>query len=171
MPCWCRARSRAATITGFDLGRRRKRLPGVLAIMTPDNAPRLPQPKQANRGSPVDASRCCRTTTVYYNGQHIAVVVADTLERAQHAARAGRGAQYRAGEAPIADGAMRSARPIRRSISATARGRPTAARGDPDAAFAAAPVKIDATYTTPIEHHNPMEPHATIARWERGDTA
>src|SRR5207237_1365187 len=43
---------------------------------------------------------------------------------------------------------------------------PDSRRGDPEAAFAAAPVRIDATYTTPIEHHNPMEPHATIALWE-----
>jgi xanthine dehydrogenase YagR molybdenum-binding subunit len=43
---------------------------------------------------------------------------------------------------------------------------PDSRRGDPEAAFAAAPVKIDATYTTPVEHHNPMEPHATIALWE-----
>ena len=43
---------------------------------------------------------------------------------------------------------------------------PDSRRGDPEAAFAAAPVKIDVTYTTPVEHHNPMEPHATIALWE-----
>ncbi len=43
---------------------------------------------------------------------------------------------------------------------------PDSARGDPDAAFGQAPVKIEQTYTTPTEHHNPMEPHATIARWD-----
>src|SRR5207248_8875022 len=43
---------------------------------------------------------------------------------------------------------------------------PDSRRGDPEAALAAAPVRIDATYTTPVEHHNPMEPHATIALWE-----
>jgi len=39
-------------------------------------------------------------------------------------------------------------------------------RGDPDSAFDEGVVKVDATYITPIEHHNPMEPHATIARWD-----
>jgi xanthine dehydrogenase YagR molybdenum-binding subunit len=39
-------------------------------------------------------------------------------------------------------------------------------RGDPDAALATGPVKIDATYTQPREHHNAMEPHATIADWD-----
>ncbi|TIL55099.1 MAG: xanthine dehydrogenase family protein molybdopterin-binding subunit, partial [Mesorhizobium sp.] len=37
--------------------------------------------------------------------------------------------------------------------------------GDFESAFAAAPVKLDATYRTPFEHHNPMEPHATLAAW------
>ena len=43
---------------------------------------------------------------------------------------------------------------------------PDSRRGDPDAAFDGAAAKVDATYITPIEHHNPMEPHATIARWD-----
>src|SRR5437870_5695470 len=38
--------------------------------------------------------------------------------------------------------------------------------GDADAAYAQAPVKFSATYTTPKETHNPMEPHATVAVWE-----
>ena len=59
-----------------------------------------------------------------------------------------------------------SARPIRRRISAMATRPPDSRRGDPDAAFDGAAVKVDATYITPIEHHNPMEPHATIARWD-----
>ena len=43
---------------------------------------------------------------------------------------------------------------------------PDSKRGDPDKALAGATVVHEATYTTPIEHHNPMEPHATVARWE-----
>jgi xanthine dehydrogenase YagR molybdenum-binding subunit len=39
-------------------------------------------------------------------------------------------------------------------------------RGDLNAAMAKATVKIDQTYTTPYQHHNPMEPHATLAWWE-----
>ena len=38
--------------------------------------------------------------------------------------------------------------------------------GAPDEAFASASVKIEATYQTPVEHHNAMEPHATLARWD-----
>src|SRR5262249_43150803 len=42
-------------------------------------------------------------------------------------------------------------------------------RGDPDSAFASAPVKLDHTYVTPWATHNPLEPHATTAIWE-GET-
>ena len=45
-------------------------------------------------------------------------------------------------------------------------GRRTRNRGDPDGTFNSGAVKLDATYITPIEHHNPMEPHATIAAWD-----
>jgi xanthine dehydrogenase YagR molybdenum-binding subunit len=37
--------------------------------------------------------------------------------------------------------------------------------GDPNGQFAQAPVQVAQTYRTPIEHHNPMEPHATVANW------
>jgi xanthine dehydrogenase YagR molybdenum-binding subunit len=43
---------------------------------------------------------------------------------------------------------------------------PDSRRGAPEAAFAAAPIRVEATYTTPLEYHNPMEMHATIAVWE-----
>jgi xanthine dehydrogenase YagR molybdenum-binding subunit len=39
-------------------------------------------------------------------------------------------------------------------------------RGDTDAAFASAPVKVDEVYSTPVETHNPMEMHATVAVWD-----
>ena len=42
-------------------------------------------------------------------------------------------------------------------------------RGEPESAFAASPVRVDATYTTPIETHNPMEPSATVAEWRDGE--
>ena len=47
-----------------------------------------------------------------------------------------------------------------------ASGRPIRAAAIPTRASTAGAVKVDATYVTPIEHHNPMEPHATIARWD-----
>ena len=46
------------------------------------------------------------------------------------------------------------------------RRKPDSSRGDPVGSFNAAPIRFEATYTTPVEHHNPMEPHATIAAWD-----
>ena len=60
-PCWCRARSPPAAITGFDL-EAAQGMPGVLAIITPENAPKLPS---LAKGGAADgravAARCCRT--------------------------------------------------------------------------------------------------------------
>jgi xanthine dehydrogenase YagR molybdenum-binding subunit len=152
-------------ITGFDLSEAQA-LPGVLTIMTPDNAPRLPQAAsgQSETTGPLVAKPLLQDRLVYYNGQHIALAVADALERAQQAAALVR-VQYREAEAQIRmQDALGSAYPPKRFRNGARP--PDSRRGDPDAALAAAPVKIDATYTTPVEHHNPMEPHAAIALWE-----
>src|SRR5437762_7432238 len=69
-------------IIGMDLAKTQA-APGVLTILTPDNAPRLAQSE--TNGSAI-AKPLLQDKLVYYSGQHIAVVVADTLERAQHAA-------------------------------------------------------------------------------------
>jgi xanthine dehydrogenase YagR molybdenum-binding subunit len=152
-------------ITGFDLSDAQA-VPGVLTIMTPDNAPRLPQAAagQSETTGPLVAKPLLQDKLVYYNGQHIALAVADTIERAQQAAALVR-VQYREAEAQVRmQDALGSAYPPKRFRNGARP--PDSRRGDPEAAFAAAPVKIDVSYTTPVEHHNPMEPHATIALWE-----
>jgi xanthine dehydrogenase YagR molybdenum-binding subunit len=136
-------------------------MPGVLAIIKPQNAPRLRANKPAPQFVPGPA---LQDDSVAFNGQHVAVVVADTLERAQ-AAAARVGVRYRQGEAVTEMAqAMADAYPPKEFRNGTRP--PDSQRGDPDGAFAAASVKLAATYTTPIEHHNPMEPHATVARWD-----
>jgi xanthine dehydrogenase YagR molybdenum-binding subunit len=102
---------------------------------------------------------------VRYYGQYIALAVAETFETAKAAADAVR-ATY-ATELPnvelnlVADDepdeVMTTFGPLKRIESQ---------RGDPDAAFAGAPVKLDHTYVTPFETHNPLEPHSTTAIWE-----
>ncbi len=84
----------AGEISGFDLSRAAG-MPGVLAIITPDNAPKLQTDKASQQTvtAPVLQDR-----RVLFNGQHVAVLVADTFERATAAAAAVR-AQYRQAEA------------------------------------------------------------------------
>ena len=147
-------------IAGFDLAAAQA-APGVLTILTPDNAPRL---AQSETSGGMIAKPLLQDRLVYYNGQHIAVVVADTLERAQHAAELVR-VSYREAEAQTRmEDALGAAYPPRHFRNGQRP--PDSRRGDPEAAFAVAPVQLDAIYTTPVEHHNLMEPHATIALWE-----
>ncbi len=134
-------------------------MPGVLAIITPQNAPRLQKIAPQFQFVPGPA---LQDTSIAFNGQHVAIVVADTLERAQAAAARVR-VRYRADEpiTEMGDSLADAYRPKHFMF-----GDPDPQRGDADAAFAAAPIKLAATYTTPVEHHNPMEPHATVARWD-----
>src|SRR5437764_5166796 len=161
----------SGAIAGFGLAAAQA-LPGVLAILTPDNAPRLQQAAEASNPTAVDVVRVplLQDNGVYYNGQHIAVVVADTLERAQQAAALVK-VDYREGEAQIRmQDALAEAYPPKHFRNGARP--PDSRRGDPDAALAMASARIDARYTTPPEYHNAMEPHATIALWEGdGDSA
>jgi xanthine dehydrogenase YagR molybdenum-binding subunit len=150
----------AGEITGFDLARA-KAMPGVLAIITPENAPKL-----STKGGTQQTIRAplLQDMRVLYNGQHIAVVVADTLDRAAEAAAQVR-VRYRRDEPVTSMDAVLGQAYVPEKFRGGERP-PDTKRGDPDGAFAGAAVKLEATYTTPIEHHNPMEPHATIAHWE-----
>ncbi|HEX4260141.1 MAG TPA: molybdopterin cofactor-binding domain-containing protein, partial [Acetobacteraceae bacterium] len=158
----------AGSVTGFDLGAARD-MPGVLAIITTRNALKLPgltnKPNgQKQTSSHIVSAPLLQNGELYYNGQHVAVAVADTLDRAIAAAEAVR-PRYQQGEA-VTDMAavLDQAYPPRDFRNGTRP--PDSRRGDPDGAFAGAAVRVDATYETPLEHHNPMEPHATVAAWQ-----
>jgi xanthine dehydrogenase YagR molybdenum-binding subunit len=150
----------AGSIESFDL-QAAQGMPGVLAIITPDNAERL---KHRGGVPQTVAEPLLQDSEIVYNGQHVAIVVADTLERAQAAAAAVR-LHYHEGEALTAMRGLLHHAYVPKSFRDGARP-PDSSRGDPAGVFATAPVRFEATYTTPIEHHNPMEPHATIAAWD-----
>jgi xanthine dehydrogenase YagR molybdenum-binding subunit len=145
----------AGSITGFDLKEARG-MPGVLAIITPDNASKLSRP----------VGPLLQNKDILFNGQHVAVVVAETLEQAQAAATAVR-VTYARSEAATSMDAMLGQAYVPKNFRNGARP-PDSNRGDPDGLYHSGAVKLDATYVTPIEHHNPMEPHATIAAWDGG---
>ena len=150
----------AGSISGFDL-KEAQGMPGVLAIITPDNAGKLSHPDkvpQAVNGP------LLQNMEILYNGQHVAVVVAETLEQAQ-AAGAAVHVTYNRGEAATSMDAMLNQAYVPKHFRNGARS-PDSNRGDPDGTFNSGAVKLDATYITPIEHHNPIEPHATIAAWD-----
>ncbi len=150
----------AGTISAIDTTEA-SAMPGVLTVITPDNALRL----TLDKSSPQTVTGpLLQDHVVAYNGQHVAVVVADTLEHAQAAAPKVRVTYQPAPWLAVMDDALDQAYRPKHFRNGTRD--PDSSRGDADAAFAAAPVRHEATYTTPVENHNPMEPHATIARWE-----
>ena len=102
---------------------------------------------------------------VHYAGQPVALVVADSLERAQHAASlvARRRTRQRRSIATIEQGRERAYEPARLFGGLLpARNE----RGDVEAALAAAEVRVDAAFQLAANHHNPMEAPATVAWWE-----
>jgi len=152
----------SGSIAGFDL-KEAEGMPGVLAIITPDNAGKLSTPENMPQAVP---RPLLQNKDVLYNGQHIAVVVAERLEQAQAAALRVR-VTYSNGEAATSmDALLGQAYPPKRFRNGARP--PDSNRGDPDGTFASGAVRLDAMYVTPIEHHNAMEPHATIASWDGG---
>jgi xanthine dehydrogenase YagR molybdenum-binding subunit len=137
-----------------------ERASGVLAVMTPFNAPKLPQT------SPQPPARrhvtLLQEKDVFYNGQPIAVVVAKSLPEAMEAARLLK-VKYQETPAKLHFAErLGEARPPKGGGREPA----TQTRGDIAAAMAKGTVTVDETYSTPFQHHNPMEPHGTLAWWE-----
>jgi len=139
---------------------------GVIAVISHLNAPKLPY---LEHKSPLDPAgerlHILQDDIVRFNGQPVAVVVANTLEQAEYAASLVE-IEY-AREIPDLDftgGLERAVAPVVSRLPHSTFPADTR-RGDPEDALANADVKIDAQYFIPRQQHNPMEPHATIALW------
>jgi xanthine dehydrogenase YagR molybdenum-binding subunit len=102
---------------------------------------------------------------VRYYGQYVALAVADTFETAKAAADAVR-VTYAKDKPNVATDLQMDAEPEVIVTTFGPRERLQSRRGDAEATFAMAPVKLDQTYITPTETHNPLELHATTAIWE-----
>jgi xanthine dehydrogenase YagR molybdenum-binding subunit len=133
-------------------------LPGVVAVLSHLNAPRLAD--SSDRELAV-----LQAGEVAFRGQYVAAVIADTLEGARYAASLIR-VSY--DEEPH-DVQLRADRQDLYAPELVNAGYPTdSEEGDFDRAFSSAAVKLDETFSTPMEHNNPMEPHTTVALWEAG---
>lgn len=146
-----------------------KKSPGVLAVISHLNSPKLTGPppppppgQQPQQPPPMQNLAEPRlvpfsSNKVHYVGQRIAVVVADTLEHATRGAELVK-VTYDETPARLDMDKLKS--------EAVDRSRSKYSKGDADSAYATAAVKIDQTYTTPHEHHNPMEAHSIVAAWK-----
>ncbi|MGW0421096.1 xanthine dehydrogenase family protein molybdopterin-binding subunit [Streptomyces sp. NPDC003015] len=155
------------TVTAIDTAAAAA-VPGVVAVLTHLNAPRIRPVRKGNLvrdlGPRVSATTVnyLNTDQVFWDGQPIAVVVAETSAAANEAAPLVR-VSYRE-EPGRVDFAVEqnNATPAKGDLTFAG----TTKKGDAAAALAAAEVSVDLRYTTPGLQHNAIEPHATIAVWD-----
>ena len=145
--------------------------PGVLLVLTHRNAPKLPYlpAKERPAVEPVagQALRVLQDAQILFSGQAIGVVVAKSQSQAEYAATLVQ-VTYDVESEPVTRFEISKAQPASAAAEKKGRG-PESRQGDADGAFTAATFRVDQTYIQPREHHNAMEPHATVAQWQ-GDS-
>lgn len=156
------ARGRIATI---DVARA-EAADGVIAVITPDNAPRMKRPPLVNvmrmdRGFAGSDLPILQDREVHWNGQPVAVVVAETADQAEHAASLVH-VEYE----PVPARVSFDAHKHEATTPSAVLGEPAKIeKGNAERALAAAPFKVDHVYTTPPHNQNALELHATMAMW------
>jgi len=136
--------------------------PGVLAVLTHKNMPRMNQQSWSHLRPQGQTYLPLQDDRIHYAGQPVALVVAATLDQATYAGTLIKVA-YETHPPVVFD--LRTA--MEDAVEPPQRMWPLSSSvGDADRAIAGAAVKIEQTYTMSDRHHNPMEPHATLAVWD-----
>jgi xanthine dehydrogenase YagR molybdenum-binding subunit len=142
--------------------------PGVVLVMTHRNAPKLnpaPQFMSKPKATGPDNLPIMQDDRIHWNGQPVAVVLAETQEQADYAQSLIRVAYEE--ESPVTELSAAKAKGTEPGLFLGESLKQKV--GDAEAALAAAPRKVDVVYTTPRHHHAPIELHACTLAWE-GDT-
>jgi xanthine dehydrogenase YagR molybdenum-binding subunit len=138
--------------------------PGVVLVMTHENAPRMkPAPAfmSSAKAAGGDDLPIMQDAEIYWNGQPVAVVLAETQEQADYAKSLIRVAYETEPSVTVFETAKADAEP------GVFQGEPLLLEiGDAEAALAAAPHRVDAVYRTPRHTHNPIELHAATVAWD-----
>jgi xanthine dehydrogenase YagR molybdenum-binding subunit len=141
--------------------------PGVVLVMTHQNAPPMKTPPafmSSAKAASGDDLPIMQDDEIHWNGQPIAVVLAETQEQADYAQSLIHVA-YKPGPAVTAFANAKAD-----SEQGVFQGEPLLVEiGDAEAALAAAPHKVDVVYRTPRHNHNPIELHAATVAWEDDD--
>ena len=147
----------AGKITSIDSSEA-EAMPGVLAVLHHGNTEKLFRAANDFEESsrPGESRPPFEDDEVYYYGQFVALVVADTFERAQAAAAKVK-VKYNERKPDVSTDGLSPKDPARVKHE----------RGNVDAALSSSSVKLDVTYVTPTETHNAMEMHGTIAWWKK----
>ena len=157
-----RAKIASGTISSIDTTAA-KASPGVIQVLTHQNAPRLtPYDQQAmarGGGGMLGETQVLplQQNKVFYFGQYVAVVIADTFENARAGANLVKVDYADSKPAIDLDTEMPNAQ-------APAQGQTNEGKASP--VIASSEIRVDNVYRTPTENHHPMEPHATVAVWE-----
>ena len=153
------------TIRRID-SRPAEQAPGVLAVITHQNIPRMKAPPivdfhNIGKGFALSDLPIMQDARVHWDGEPVAIVVAETLERAEHAASLV-AVEY---DVETPEVSFEDAKP-RAFVPHDILGEPPEIKiGDGDLGFAGADVTVGHVYRTPRYNHNAIEPHATIAFW------
>ncbi|MFE8953527.1 xanthine dehydrogenase family protein molybdopterin-binding subunit [Streptomyces althioticus] len=142
---------------------------GVLAVLTHETLPKIAEqppliPSLAGTAAPSQTFFPMQDDTVHYAGQQIALVVADTWERAEHAAKLVRVTYEETPPVTTLDQGRDTAYEAERIFGGWIPGR--AERGDVDAGLRDADIVVDSTFTYAANNHNPLEPSCTTAQWD-----
>jgi xanthine dehydrogenase YagR molybdenum-binding subunit len=142
--------------------RQAERSPGVVGVLTHKNSMNLHFPQGGDGKFGEKDLLPLQSDRIFYGGQNIAVVIAETFEQAEHAATLVK-VDYESdkGDIDIEKSKDKAYKPA----SGLGGSETQVKRGEAEMALQSAGVKIEETYTTPVYHHNAMEPHATTAVW------
>ena len=147
----------AGRVTGIDTTTAEK-AEGVLAVLTYKNAPRLKAISAYPQAWAGQGILTMQDDQIQYSGQDVALVIADTFERASYAASL-INVTYQE-QAPLTSFAGQ------KTNAYTTDEIKVEPRGNALTGLQKAAITVKGTYQTPIHHHNPMEPHATVAQWD-----
>jgi xanthine dehydrogenase YagR molybdenum-binding subunit len=150
--CSTVAKGRITRLDALDA----EKMPGVVAILHRENMDKLYRSaRDLTFSSYLDERRPpFEDDFVYYNGQYVALAVAEKFEQAQAAAAAVQ-VTYSTEKPDLGD-----------NLEPEGELKVGSTRGDTETAFANAPVKIEESYVTPVETHNPIELHASVSVWD-----
>ena len=145
-------------------------VPGVLAVITHQNAPRMKHPTllsmlRLNKGVGGSDLPIMQDDAIHFDGEAVAIVVAELPEQAAHAASLVR-VSYETEQPLVSFDAAKATATVPRDVMGE---EPEISLGDPDGALAGAPFVVDNSYRTPRQNQNALEPHVTIAIWEGED--
>ncbi len=140
---------------------------GVLAVITHENAPKMKKPPIFGNGNGAGANDQppMQSAEIFYDGQPIACVIAETLDQAEYAASLIR-VEYAEAEFSVSFEAAQADAKTPPNIM----GEPAEIKiGDAEDALRTADFKVDNIYKTPRYNHNAIEPHPLIAVWDEDD--